>query len=93
VLSVVSFPLICQGGQTAAVWYVECYPDRKGWGPYEGADACRMRLDFVRETCANPLLGKNLPNPRFVQMADVCQEALNGRWCACVFREISPAKP
>src|SRR5262245_45311743 len=75
-----------------SVWFVVC-PTGGFWGPYSTVDACRTKLEVVKDTCLSPLSAAHTPNPAFVAIAEICRDALNGTQCACEYDVAVPGRP
>jgi len=74
------------------VWFARC-PNGGYWGPYPDVDACRTKLEVVKDTCLTPLSAPHTPNPAFVAIAEICRDALNGTHCACEVAVAVPGRP
>jgi len=79
-------------------WRLDCAGAAE-FGPFGTPDACQTERNAIGRICNEPTTvddaGKTGPNPRFVQLSDVCAGALNGRACACVYATYvaEPAAP
>ncbi len=80
-------------GPTTYVWQLTCAGNEQlTFGPYSLPEQCDAMSTTIAETCERPLLGPNRPNPAFLRIADVCQEAHNGWDCVCEYLAVQ-ARP
>src|SRR5262245_49557942 len=69
-------------------WRLDCAASAE-FGPFGTPDACTAERNKIGRICNEPTLvdaaGKTIPNPRFLQLSDVCAGALDGRASECVY--------
>lgn len=84
-------------GPTTYVWQLTC-PDEVAYAAYSLPEQCTEMRATIAQTCEQPLVSEarfdakarawrqvDVPNPRFVRIADVCKDAHNGRDCVCEY--------